>query len=130
MSGISYANYNLDCKPKTILEFIHDRNYNINLETWFKDIWFPLFEKKNDILNFIHYGIKNPGGMAIPPENLNSNKRDLVKILRNNNIEYIEINHNNPLSLDYEYIKDEIKTLTSNNLVQKTWILLTVGVCL
>jgi hypothetical protein len=79
-----------------------------------------LFEKKNDILNFIHYGIKNPGGMAIPPENLNSNKRDLVKILRNNNIEYIEINHNNPLSLDYEYIKDEIKTLTSNNLVQKT----------
>ncbi|CCU55447.1 N1R/p28-like protein [Adoxophyes honmai entomopoxvirus 'L'] len=111
-----------------IFTFIDNNDYDLKLGSWFKDIWFPLFEQKdvlitNDILNFIHYGT---GCTAIHPEKNKQNKGNLIKILKNNNIIYKEIKYNDSIANDYDYIKKEINNLTSNNLLQKTWIILSV----
>ncbi|BAO49374.1 MTG-like gene family protein [Alphaentomopoxvirus acuprea] len=118
-------------KLLNIFEFINKNNYELDLGQWFEEIWIPLFYKQdvlitNNILKFIHYGAQNPGGTTIPPENTSSIKRDLKKTLINNNIKYTEIKYNNELANQYEYIQNEIKNLSKNNLVQKTWIILSV----
>lgn len=112
-------------KELNVFDFIKLKNYNLNLGKWFQDIWYPLFEKKsvlitNEILNFIHYGISgigspisgnyNPGAMIIAPEIINKNKRNLLIILQNNKINYQELKYNDPVSLQYDYIQNEIKT--------------------
>lgn len=76
----------------------------------------------NTVLKFIHYGFKN----QTPEINFRRIKSHLVERLKKYNIPYITLKHNDPLALEYDYIQNEIKTLTKNNLNQKTWIVLPI----
>lgn len=53
-------------------------------------------------------------------------KGDFKIILKNNDIDYTEFKYNDPIANRLEYVQNEIKNLSSNNLVQKTWIMLNV----
>ncbi|CCU56180.1 N1R/p28-like protein [Choristoneura rosaceana entomopoxvirus 'L'] len=111
-----------------IFTFIENNNYEFKLGDWFKDIWYPLFEKKNilitnEILCFIHNGVSHD--TKIPGE-IPLIKRNLIKSLKQYNLQYIELKYNDDITLEYEYIRNEINKSTNNNIVQKKWILLTV----
>lgn len=117
-------------KELNIFEFIKNKDYDIQFGTWFRDLWFPLFYKKdvlitNDILKFIHYGSENSGS-GIPDPNFKRIKSHLLESLSNYKINYKIVKYNDPLALEYDYIQDEIKELSQNNLKQKTWIILSV----
>ncbi|AAG02900.1 MTG motif gene family protein [Betaentomopoxvirus amoorei] len=113
-----------------IFTFIKNNNYEFKLGEWFIDIWYPLFERKdvlitNKILYFIHYGIS--GGDTHPPlEKYRLMRKDLEKILKNYNINYIKIKYYKNIDIDYNFLIDEIKNITPNNIIQKTWIKLSV----
>jgi hypothetical protein len=66
------------------------------LGTWFNNLWFPLFDKKNviitnDLLSFIPHGISVGDGH--PPLNSRDINKDLKKILHNYKLEYQIINY-------------------------------------
>ncbi|CCU55445.1 N1R/p28-like protein [Adoxophyes honmai entomopoxvirus 'L'] len=110
-----------------IFTFIDYNNYDLKLGSWFKDIWFPLFEHKdmlitNDILCFIHYGIS--GGGKPPSVNIKQIMKHLLDSIKNYNLQYTEIKYNDIIALEYEYIQNDIKSIKPNNLSRKTWILL------
>ncbi|CCU56344.1 N1R/p28-like protein [Mythimna separata entomopoxvirus 'L'] len=111
-----------------IFTFIENNNYEFKLGDWFIDIWYPLFNQKdilitNEILKFIHYSI---GSTIVDPKILKQHKGNLVVLLKKYNISYIKIKYDNQLALEYKYIQDDIKNISSNNITQKTWILLSV----
>ncbi|CCU55915.1 N1R/p28-like protein [Choristoneura rosaceana entomopoxvirus 'L'] len=116
-------------KPKCIIDFIKDNDYKIELGDWFKDIWCPLFKQEdilitNNVLYFIRYGIS--GGDKAPSADYKQILKKFIDSMNNYNINYIEIKYDNPLALEYEYIQNDIKNITPNNLSRKTWILLSV----
>ncbi|CCU55579.1 N1R/p28-like protein [Choristoneura biennis entomopoxvirus] len=112
-----------------IIDFIKEKDYKIELGPWFNSIWLPISKKTNilmtnDLLNFIHYGIS---GSGIPdPSKIKKIKYNIIESIKNYNINYTEIKYNDAIVDEYEYIQNDIKTLAPNNLVQKTWILLSV----
>lgn len=111
-----------------IFEFITNRGYNLQLGNLFRDIWYPLFEKKNilitsDILIFINYGKFQ---FQTDSEIIQLMNQSLIELLNEYNIKLINITFADPLSLEYEYIQNEIKQLTPNDLNKKTWNLLSV----
>ncbi|CCU56117.1 N1R/p28-like protein [Choristoneura rosaceana entomopoxvirus 'L'] len=111
-----------------IFTFIKYNDYNINLGSWFKDIWYPLFEEKdilitNDILSFIYYF---PEGGLPPPEIYKGFKKNLIDSLNNYNIKYIEIDYKHEFIINNEKTINEIKIIKSNNLSRKRWIILSV----
>ncbi|BAO49373.1 MTG motif gene family protein [Alphaentomopoxvirus acuprea] len=118
-------------KLLNIFEFINHNNYNLDLGDWFYDIWIPLFEQKDilitdNILRFIHHGIDNPGGDRHPPLNYKLLKKNLMKILSNYSLEYDKILYKDVNFIEYTYLKNELDKSTPNNIVQKSWILLSV----
>ncbi|CCU56320.1 N1R/p28-like protein [Mythimna separata entomopoxvirus 'L'] len=119
-----------DIKPiMNIFEFIKNNDYNIELGSWFKDIWYPLFEQKDvlitdDILVFIHYGVSEV--RKLTSEKLKDYKRNFIISLKQYELEYKEIKYDDPIVYKYEYIQNDIKKISPNNLAKKTWILLTV----
>ncbi|CCU55578.1 N1R/p28-like protein [Choristoneura biennis entomopoxvirus] len=114
-----------------IIDFIKEKDYKIELGSWFKDIWVPLFDKKdivvtNEILNFIY---DFQGGKHFPPCNLDKNyqnKRDYRSFLNKNEIEYSIIKYNENILNEYQILKNELKLYNKNNIVQKTWLVLSV----
>lgn len=118
-----------------IFEFIMSKNYDLNIGKWFNDIWFPLFDKKDilitkNILDFLGFSIKNPGvpsgTSGFSTQNIIQQKKNYVKFLKNNNIEYTEIKYDDNLAVIYDYIQEEINYISKNNLSRKTWIILTI----
>ncbi|CCU55818.1 N1R/p28-like protein [Choristoneura biennis entomopoxvirus] len=113
-----------------IFTFINNNNYDFKLGDWFKDIWYPLLEQKdiiitNKILYFIHYGIS--GGDDHPPlDKYKIIRKDLEKILKNYNIEYNKIKYYRNIDKEYNSLIIEIENITSNNIIQKSWIKLSV----
>ncbi|CCU56120.1 N1R/p28-like protein [Choristoneura rosaceana entomopoxvirus 'L'] len=113
-----------------IFTFINNNNYDFKLGDWFTDIWYPLFDKKdiiitNKILYFIHYGIS--GGDDHPPlDKYKIIRKDLEKILKNYNIEYNKIKYYRNIDKEYDSLIIEIESITSNNIIQKSWIRLSV----
>ncbi|CCU55820.1 N1R/p28-like protein [Choristoneura biennis entomopoxvirus] len=111
-----------------IFTFINNNNYDFKLGDWFKDIWYPLFEKKDilitdDLLCFIYCGISP--GWKLPGET-SLIKRNLMKSLKQYNLQYTEIKYNDSMALEYDYIQNDINKSNNNYIVQKKWILLTV----
>ncbi|BAO49362.1 MTG-like gene family protein [Alphaentomopoxvirus acuprea] len=124
-----YVDYNITPKLLTIFEYIN-KHYDLKLDTWFYDIWLPLFEEKDvlitdNILKFIHYGI-NISGCGVRHPDFKQIKHHLKQSLNNYNIQYIEIKYNDIRINEYEYVKNDIKKISPNNLVQKYWILLPI----
>ncbi|CCU55644.1 N1R/p28-like protein [Choristoneura biennis entomopoxvirus] len=112
-----------------IFTFMNRNNYDLKLGKWFKDIWFPLFEKKdvlitNDILCFIHYGISDIGSPGA--DKISRIKCHLIESLKQYGLNFKEIKYNDPLILNYKYIQNDIKNISPNNLSRKVWIILSV----
>ncbi|AAG02913.1 MTG-like gene family protein [Betaentomopoxvirus amoorei] len=111
--------------------FITYNNYDIELGSWFKDIWFPLFNKKNvvitnEILNFIY---NFQVGKCFPTYNLDNYiqyKKDYRSFLKKNNIEYNIIKYDENILNKYNILKSELKLYDKHALVQKTWLILSV----
>ncbi|AAG02915.1 MTG-like gene family protein [Betaentomopoxvirus amoorei] len=111
-----------------IFTFITNNDYDFKLGSWFKDIWYPLFEEKdvlitNDILTFIYYF---PEGSQPPPEMFKGYKKNLIDSLNNYNIKFIEIDYKHEYVLTNKKLKNEIKFITPNNILRKRWIILSV----
>ncbi|CCU55911.1 N1R/p28-like protein [Choristoneura rosaceana entomopoxvirus 'L'] len=118
-------------QPMDIIDFIKEKDYKIELGSWFKDIWVPLFEQKdviitNKILNFIYdfQGDKNLTPYNL--EKLYQNKRNYKLFLNKNEIEYNLIKYDEHTTNNYPILKNELKLYDKNNLVQKTWLVLSV----
>ncbi|BAO49372.1 MTG-like gene family protein [Alphaentomopoxvirus acuprea] len=116
-------------KLLNIFEFINSNNYILDLGNWFYDIWIPLFDKKdilitNNILDFL--GFSNGGVLNGTGGEFRQQKKNYIKFLNKNNLEYKEIKYDNEIINQYEYIQNDIKNLEPRHLVQKTWILLNV----
>ncbi|CCU55572.1 N1R/p28-like protein [Choristoneura biennis entomopoxvirus] len=118
-------------QPMDIIDFIKENNYKIELGEWFRDIWVPLFEQKdvvitNKILNFIYdfQGDKNLTPYNL--EKLYQNKRNYKLFLNKNEIEYNLIKYDEHTTNNYPILKNELKLYDKNNLVQKTWLVLSV----
>lgn len=115
---------------QNIFDFIKENNYSINLDLCFNDIWMSLFEEKeliltNNIIKFLYYGINSDLNLDIDFINLKKNlKDDLIQ----HNIEYSIITYkyiqNNLLY--QKKIEEEIKSLSSETLIQNTWIILSI----
>ncbi|CCU55448.1 N1R/p28-like protein [Adoxophyes honmai entomopoxvirus 'L'] len=114
-----------------IFTFIDYNNYDLKLGSWFKDIWFPLFEQKdviitNEILNFIY---NFQVDKYLPTYNLDKNiqnKKNYKLFLKNNGIKYNVIKYYSNILKDYIILNNELKSYDNHALVQKTWLLLAV----
>ncbi|AAC97760.1 ORF MSV199 MTG motif gene family protein [Melanoplus sanguinipes entomopoxvirus] len=116
-----------------IFEFIEQNNFEINLGSWFNEIWLPLFNKTEllitlNILHFIHYGTSKSVLDGNTTLNYRELKRDFEKILNNNKIKYKKIKYEEIVNNKnyYELVKNEIKNITPNNLNKSTWFILDV----
>ncbi|CCU55450.1 N1R/p28-like protein [Adoxophyes honmai entomopoxvirus 'L'] len=118
-------------KLMDIFTFIKDNNYDLELGVWFRDIWYPLFNKKdvlitNDILCFIY---NFQGGKHFHPWNIDKNyqnKKDYKSFLIKNKIDFDIIKYHKNIINEYSILRNEISLYDNNNLVQKTWLLLSV----
>ncbi|CCU55819.1 N1R/p28-like protein [Choristoneura biennis entomopoxvirus] len=114
-----------------IFTFINNNNYDFKLGDWFKDIWYPLFEKKdiiitNEIFNFIY---NFQGGKCLHPYSIDKNyqnKKNYKNFLKQNDITFNIIKYNESILIKYPILHNELKLYDKNNLVQKTWLMLSV----
>lgn len=119
----------------SISEFIKKNNYKLVLGSWFKDIWFPLFHKKdvlitNEILIFMFKNDidseETETYFQVPKclgtWNFTKFKENYKSFLIKNDIAFETIKYYETILDDYPFLKEEVDSYTKNNLVQKTWL--------
>ncbi|CCU55444.1 N1R/p28-like protein [Adoxophyes honmai entomopoxvirus 'L'] len=122
--------YNI--KPlMNIFEFMNENNLILSDNKYFLDIWIPLKDKKEilitdnllEFMGFINDDIlRGKDCHAI----IRDKRRRYLNFLKENNIDYEEINYINKKSKNYEYIENEIKQILPQNLSRKKWIILNI----
>ncbi|CCU56121.1 N1R/p28-like protein [Choristoneura rosaceana entomopoxvirus 'L'] len=130
--GLLKKRFNDDVKEKDLIKYLeNNNNYDFKLGDWFTDIWYPLFEQKdiiitNEIFNFI-YNFR--GGKCLHPYSVDKNyqnKKNYKNFLKQNDIIFNIIKYDKNILIKHPILHNELKLYDKNNLVQKTWLMLSV----